>query len=130
MIGRPAVGRYFRKPPRGGISVEETLLLLSKGGVLADVRTLLEYEMGHAPGARLVDPDQVVQDAWSAVHGDDPLAEPDGVMVFICDTGHRSSEAATEARAQGHKAEFVDSGIFAWRQAGQFLLPGPPRTRR
>ena len=122
--------RFLRSAPEGGIGVDEALTLLSKGGVLVDVRTLPEYEVGHAPGARLVDLEDVRRDAWFAIHGDDPLAEPDGTMVFICDTGYRSSRAVEAARAQGHRAEFITDGVRAWRQAGQFFLPGPPRDRR
>ena len=35
-----------------GLSVEETLMALSKSAVLIDVRTPVEYEAEHAPGAR------------------------------------------------------------------------------
>ena len=121
---------WFRKSVEGGIGVEEALGLLSRGGVLCDVRTLREYEMGHCPGALLVDPKAVNEDPWLAVHGDNPLAEPDGAMIFVCDTGLRSSMAARSAKEKGYNAEFLAGGVLAWREAGQFLLPGPPRTRR
>lgn len=121
---------FWRRRPEGGISVDDALLLVSKGGCLVDVRTPPEYEAGHCPGARLVDPRAIADDPWTAVHGDDPLAEPDGVMVFVCDTGLRSSLAATQAREKGYAAEFLAGGVMAWRDAGQFLLPGPPRKRR
>lgn len=121
---------FFRKKVEGGVEVCDVLELLSKGGVLVDVRTPREYEAGHAPGARLVDPTELAKDPWFAVHGDDPLAEPDGVMVFMCDTGLRSSLAAKIVRDKGYAAEFVSGGVFAWKESGQFLLPGPPRNRR
>ena len=121
---------WFRKAVEGGIDVDASLQFLAKGGVLVDVRTTAEYVRGHAPGARLVDPRAVAKDAWGAVHGDDPLAEPDGTMVFICDTGLRSSMCAKVAREQGHAAEFIAGGVRAWRESGNFLLPGPPRERR
>ncbi len=76
--------------PSGGITVPEALHLLSSGGTLVDIRTRAEYEAGHAPGARLVDAKDLTRDAFGAVHGDNPLAEPDGVFVLICDTGLRS----------------------------------------
>ena len=121
---------WLRKGPEGGIDVATALDLLAKGGVLVDVRTLREYTAGHVPGARLVDPKLLVTDPWAAVHGDDPLAEPDGVMVFICDTGLRSSLAAKLAKDKGCNAEFLDGGVRGWRDAGQYLIPGPPRERR
>ena len=118
------------KGPEGGIDVAAALDLLAKGGVLVDVRSLREYVAGHAPGARLVDPKLLVDDPWTAVHGDDPLAEPDGAMVFICDNGLRASLAVKAARAKGYRAEFVAGGVRGWRDAGQYLIPGPPRDRR
>ena len=39
-----------------GLSIEDTVMALSKGAVLIDVRSKAEYEAGHAPGARPVDP--------------------------------------------------------------------------
>lgn len=114
----------------GGISVEEALTLLSSGGVLVDVRSEREYEAGHAPGARLADVKELVKDAFTAVHGDDPLVEPDATVVLICDTGLRSGHAVEPVRRQGFGCEFVGGGLLAWRQAGQVVIPGPPRNRR
>ena len=37
---------FLGKGSSGGLSVDETLLALSKGAVLVDVRTPLEYEAG------------------------------------------------------------------------------------
>ncbi|HSN43900.1 MAG TPA: rhodanese-like domain-containing protein [Propionibacteriaceae bacterium] len=116
-----------RLMPEGGIDVEAALGLLAAGGVLVDVRTRPEYEAGHAPGARLVDVKELGRDAMLAVHGGDPLAEPDGTFVLICDTGLRSGHAVAMVRGQGLKAEFVTGGVRAWASAGQPVIPGPPR---
>ncbi|CAI9402867.1 rhodanese-like domain-containing protein [Aestuariimicrobium sp. T2.26MG-19.2B] len=113
--------------PQGGVTVDEALALLSKGGVLVDVRTLDEYVAGHAPGAKLVDPKELAADAFGAVHAGNPLAEPEGTFVLICDSGLRSGHLVPKVREQGLNAEFVEGGLRAWRAAGQFLLPGPPR---
>lgn len=121
---------WTSKFAKGGIDADAVLDLLSKGGVVADVRTLPEYEAGHIPGARLVDPAEVHTDAWGAVFGDDPLVEPDATIVFVCDTGMRSSMAARAAKSQGHNAEFIGRGLAGWVKSGQYLLPGPPRGRR
>ena len=64
-----------------GLRVEETLMALSKGAVLIDVRTPVEYEAGHAPGARPVDPKDLHENPLDAIHGDDPLAERDGAVI-------------------------------------------------
>lgn len=116
-----------RVMPKGGVSVDEALALLSKGGVLVDVRSLDEYVAGHAPGAKLVAPEALLDDAFVAVHAGNPLAEPDGTFVLICDSGLRSGHLVPRVRQQGYRAEFVEGGLRAWRQAGQFLLPGPPK---
>lgn len=116
--------------PEGGISVDEALGLLAKGGVLCDVRGLGEYEAGHAPGARLVDVEELGRSVMDAVYGDDPFAEPENTIVLICDTGLRSGHAVKLVREQGMKGEFVHGGLIAWRDSGQVLIPGPPRNRR
>jgi len=115
--------------PEGGIDMDTVLALLASGGVLVDVRTQGEYEAGHAPGARLVDVKELGRDAMWAVYGDDPLAEPDGTFVLMCDTGLRSGHAVAAVRAQGRKAEFLTGGLRAWASAGQPVIPGPPRRR-
>ncbi|GAB2489889.1 hypothetical protein GCM10027030_24980 [Luteococcus sediminum] len=115
--------------PDGGISVDEALNLLAQGGVLVDVRGLKEYEGGHVPGARLVDVRALAENVMDAVYEGDPFAEPDKTIVLICDTGLRSGHAVKVVRDQGFTCEFVDGGLVAWRDAGQILIPGPPRKR-
>lgn len=113
-----------------GLSVDETLLALSKGAVLIDVRTQAEYEAGHAPGARPVDPEALQENPLDAIHGDDPLAERDAAVVVMCDNGLRSSIAASQLRQAGFLAECVAGGLFAWVREGNPSLPGPYRRRR
>ena len=71
----------------GGLDLPDVLNALATGGVLVDVRTSREYEAGHAPGARLVNPKELLADPFTAVYGDDPLAEPDPHFILVCDTG-------------------------------------------
>ena len=113
--------------PSDGIDVPTALTALSKGGVLVDVRTVGEFEAGHAPGARWVDPKELLADPVSAVWADDPLAEPDPHFVLMCDTGLRSGHLAHAVREQGVRADFVTGGLLAWREAGEILIPGPER---
>ena len=113
-----------------GLTIEETLTALSKGAVLIDVRTPGEYEAGHAPGARPVDPKSLHADPLDAIHGDDPLAERDASIVVMCDNGLRSSIAAAELRGRGLLAESVAGGLRAWAKDGNPVLPGPYRRRR
>ena len=113
-----------------GLSVDDALLALSRGAVLIDVRTPNEYEAGHAPGARPVDPKLLKDDPATVIHGDDPLAERDAAVVVICDNGLRSSIAAAQLREQGMLAECVAGGMIAWVRAGNPSIPGPYRRRR
>lgn len=112
-----------------GLSVDETLMALSKGAVLIDVRTKAEYENGHAPGARPVDPKSLGEDPETAIHGDDPLAERDAAIIVMCDNGLRSSVAAAQLREKGLLAESVAGGLFAWIRDGNPSIPGPYRRR-
>lgn len=112
-----------------GLSVDDAILALSKGAVLIDVRTPVEYEAGHAPGARPVDPKALHDDPLEAIHGDDPLAERDAAIVVMCDNGLRSSIAAAELRSKGILAESVAGGLRAWAKDGNPVLPGPYRRR-
>ena len=112
-----------------GLSVDETLMALSKGAVLIDVRTKEEYENGHAPGARPVDPKSLHDDPGTAIHGDDPLAERDAAVIVMCDNGLRSSLAAAELREKGMLAESVAGGLISWIRDGNPTVPGPYRRR-
>lgn len=113
-----------------GLSVDEALLALSKGAVLIDVRTPAEYEAGHAPGARPVDPKALHDDPAEAIHGDDLFADRDAAVIVMCDNGLRSSIAAAELRAKGLLAESLAGGLRAWAKDGNPVLPGPYRRRR
>ena len=99
----------------GGLDLPDVLNALAKGAVLVDVRTAREYEAGHAPGARLVSPKELLADPFTAVYGDDPLAEPNPHFILVCDTAYN--------------CDFLASGLHAWRAGGEILIPGPPRGR-
>ncbi|WP_040283755.1 rhodanese-like domain-containing protein [Tessaracoccus massiliensis] len=121
---------FLGKRSDEGLSIDETLMALSKGAVLIDVRTKAEYEAGHAPGARPVEIKALTADPLDAIHGDDPLAERDAAIVVMCDTGLRSSFAAATLREQGLLAESLAGGLRAWARDGNPVLPGPYRGRR
>ncbi|HMR50375.1 MAG TPA: rhodanese-like domain-containing protein [Arachnia sp.] len=119
----------FLSKRSSGLSIDETLMALSKGAVLIDVRTKGEYEAGHAPGALPVDPKKLHDDPLDAIHGDNILADRDAAIVVICDNGLRSSIAAAELREKGLLAESVAGGLIAWAKDGNPVLPGPYRAR-
>lgn len=116
-----------RGMPTGGLELAEALNVLANGGILVDIRTPGEYEAGHAPGARLVESKDLVADPFTAVYGDDPLAEPDPHFVLVCDTGFRSGHLVGAVREKGYQADFLTGGLRAWREGGEILIPGPPR---
>lgn len=113
-----------------GLSVDDAMLALSRGAVLIDVRPQREYETGHAPGARPVDPLELQTDHVTAIFGDDPLAEHDAAIIVICDNGLRSSVAAAQLREKGVLAECIAGGLIAWSKDGNPVIPGPYRRRR
>ncbi|MBB1510529.1 rhodanese-like domain-containing protein [Tessaracoccus sp. MC1756] len=121
---------FLGKRSDDGLSIDETLLALSRGAVLIDVRTKIEYEAGHAPGARPVDTGALHDNPVDAIHGDDPLAERDAAIIVMCDTGLRSSFMAALLREKGLLAESVSGGLRAWAKDGNPVLPGPYRGRR
>lgn len=120
----------FLSKRSSGLSVDEAIMALSKGAVLIDVRTQLEYEAGHAAGARPVDPKLLQENPLDAIHGDNPLAERDAAVIVMCDNGLRSSIAAAQLREQGLLAESIAGGLRAWAKDGNPVLPGPYRGRR
>lgn len=113
----------------GGLDLPDVLNALAKGAVLVDVRTAREYEAGNAPGARLVSPKELLADPFTAVYGDDPLAEPNPHFILVCDTGFRSGHLVAPVREKGYNCDFLASGLHAWRAGGEILIPGPPRGR-
>ena len=121
---------FLGKRSADGLSIDETLMALSKGAVLIDVRTQVEYEAGHAPPARPVDIKELTADPETAIHGDNPLAERDAAIIVMCDTGLRSSFPAATLREKGLLAESVAGGLRAWAKDGNPVLPGPYRGRR
>ncbi|SDL15768.1 rhodanese-like domain-containing protein [Tessaracoccus oleiagri] len=121
---------FLGKRSSSGLTVEETLIALSKGAVLIDVRTQNEYEAGHAPGARPVDPKALKEEPLDVIFGDDPLADREAAIIVICDNGLRSSMVAAELRQGGFLAESVAGGLIAWGRDGNPILPGPYRRRR
>lgn len=120
---------FLNKRSTTGLSIDETLMALSKGAVLIDVRTKAEYEAGHAPGAVPVEPKQLHENPLDAIHGDNILADRDAAIVVICDNGLRSSIAAAELREKGLLAESVAGGLISWAKDGNPILPGPYRPR-
>lgn len=94
-------------PSSGDVSGEQFAQLAEGGVRIIDVRTPIEYEGGHIPGAELVPVDQLQAAAASW----DP-AEP---IALYCLSDDRSTNAMQYLRAQGFKTVYnLTGGIGSW----------------
>lgn len=114
-------------PAEGQVDVTSALHAMASGAVLVDVRSRPEYERGHIPGARLVDPRDLTASPVDAIWGDDPLAETNKPIIVVSSTGSRAGAAARALRESGFDALVLTGGLVAWARDGQVLIPGPPR---
>jgi len=102
------------------IDVREALARQQAGGVLLDVRTVGEYQAGHAVGAHLVPwvdgSGRMNPDFFAQVGA---LASPDKEVLVICQSGNRSVPAARALRERGYQAAVnVLGGSMAWHRSG------------
>lgn len=89
--------------------------------LLLDVRTEAEFEVGHIPGARRVEPGSEPEDL--------DLGTNRPVVVY-CSVGFRSADFARKLRARGVEARNVAGGIFQWANEGRALVKGGNPTVR
>jgi rhodanese-related sulfurtransferase/transcriptional regulator with XRE-family HTH domain len=94
------------------IAPREAQEIIQAGGVdVVDVREPHEWATGHIPGARLVPLGQLRADAGGAGLGPK--------VLFVCERGGRSAQAAQLAEARGiSDVLMLDGGTLAWRAAG------------
>jgi rhodanese-related sulfurtransferase len=97
------------------VSAAEAKQIIDSGSQLIDVRTDVEYDAGHIPGARHV-PLSDVQRESAALDKGQPL-------VLYCRAGNRSAPAADAFVASGWDAHSIEGGLEAWREAGFELEP-------
>lgn len=86
------------------------LQIVSDGGVLVDVRSLGEWNAGHAPAATHIPLDQLDR-KMSQLRAGVPI-------VTVCKSGVRSATAARSLAAHGYEVSSVRGGMRAWQQAG------------
>ena len=78
------------------------------GAVLLDVRTPQEYAQGHIPGSKNI-PLQTLHDAEGAI-------QDKGTPLYVyCQSGARSSQAASLLKQMGYTNVTNIGGIAAWR---------------
>ncbi|MFC5503091.1 rhodanese-like domain-containing protein [Lysinimonas soli] len=84
--------------------------IVEEGGLLVDVRSIAEWNAGHAPAATHLPLESVEQRAHRL---------PSGVhLVTVCKSGMRSASAARILAAKGYEVSSVRGGMSAWRHAG------------
>jgi rhodanese-related sulfurtransferase len=73
-----------------------------------DVRTEVEWNVSHLPGARRVDPNAPLEEVISGVPKDAPI-------VTYCAVGYRSGALATKLREAGFTSVWnLEGSIFQW----------------
>ena len=89
--------------------------LIEAGSQLIDVRTEVEYEAGHIPGARHIPLAEIQREAADLDRG-----KP---VVLYCRAGNRSGPAGEAFAASGWDAHSIEGGLVAWHEAGFELEP-------
>ena len=105
------------------ISAAEAIELAAGESVLLDVREPWEWELGHAPNARLVPLSR-----FEELSGELP---EDATLLVICHSGQRSLQATDALERAGYNAINVDGGMLAWQAAGGDVVSDtsqPPRV--
>lgn len=94
------------------VAARDALELVAKGDVdVVDVREPHEWAKGHLPGARLVPLGQL--------EADPAAAELGARVLFVCERGPRSQQAAEVAAALGIGEVYtLEGGTAGWRAAG------------
>ena len=105
------MGLFFKRSKNyAEIDAAEAIELVAVGAFLVDVRTGLEFNNGHAAGARHIPLEQVGRRT-----GELPA---DSHVVVICQSGHRSALAARTLAKRGITVSSVRGGTPAWKRAG------------
>jgi rhodanese-related sulfurtransferase/transcriptional regulator with XRE-family HTH domain len=102
----------MRKEVIQKVSAVEARELIAAGGLdVVDVREPHEWATGHLPGARLLPLGQLRSDPEAAHLGPK--------VLFVCERGGRSQQAAQLAESRGvPEVHSLDGGTLAWREAG------------
>jgi rhodanese-related sulfurtransferase len=82
--------------------------------LVIDVRGLLEYWIGHIPGAQRLSYDRILQDI-----------PKDQAITMTCLSGQRSAIAAQWLITQGYRQVYnLKGGLLAWQSAGYAVQRG------
>ncbi len=89
------------------ISVAKAKLLLSEGAVMVDVRTPGEFSSGHIKGAKNIPLNNLANISKKATKDKD--------IIVYCQSGSRSSSAASQLKSMGYEKVHNLGGIGRWR---------------
>ncbi len=92
------------------VSPEVASELASAGAVFIDVREPSEFKTGHAPGTKNI--------SVSAIGTKLGLIPIEREVLVICQSGMRSSQAASLLAKNGYNVKNVAGGMAGWRRAG------------
>jgi rhodanese-related sulfurtransferase len=96
-----------------------TALINRENALVVDLSSTAEFEKGHIPGSKNVQPSQFDPE-------NKQLANAKGLpVVAVCRTGQASAAAAKRLKQAGFEQVYwLDGGIAAWQQADLPLVKG------
>ena len=97
------------------VSAAEAKEIIDAGAQVLDVRTDVEFEAGHIPGARHVPVADLQREAGNLTQ--------DTPVILYCRSGNRSGPTADAFAASGWDAHSIEGGLIAWHEAGLELEP-------
>ena len=97
------------------VAAAEAKQLIDSGAQLIDIRTEVEHEAGHIPGARFIPLADVPKESSGL--------DKEAPVVLYCRSGNRSGPAAEAFAASGWDAHSIEGGLIAWSGAGYELEP-------
>ena len=92
------------------VSASEAKQIVDSGATVVDVRTEVEFEAGHIPGAVHIPVADLQQRAGE-------LDKEKGVLLY-CRSGNRSGPVADAFAASGYDAHSIEGGLIGWSEAG------------
>lgn len=117
IVGNELMGLF--RGFRGIRPAELTGLVNRDNALVVDLRPAADFEKGHIPGAKNVQPSQFDPEHKSLA------AAKSLPIVLVCKNGQASADAARRLRKAGfERVHVLDGGIGAWQQADMPLAKG------
>src|SRR6476469_10782732 len=97
------------------VSPPDAKKIIEAGSQVVDVRTDVEYEAGHIPGASHIPVADLQQRSGEF--------DKDKAVLLYCRSGNRSGPIADAFAASGFDEHSIEGGLLAWSEAGLELEP-------